>query len=306
MHVISFAQAYFTMSYRPPKCINSNCSSHAKQNFSFHKVGSFYIKRLKQRVTRFRCSDCGRVCSSRSFKLDYRHKKMDLNYKLAQLLVEGNSIRGCSRILGLTYKSTYLKFLWLKKVVTHKKSLIQYRDEEIQFDELETIHHTKCKPLSIAVVTGKEYLLNLKVAEMPAKGKLAQISLAKYGPRKDQRAETIEGALKEVKEKLVKAEGIKIKSDAHPAYKKIVEQVFLCVDYKQHSRRGNIEKLRLKVHESSHKKRFDPLFDVNHACALLRSQIKRLVRRSWCTTKKVENLQIHLDLFIIMQFCKSF
>ena len=293
------------MGFRPPHCVNLNCISRQKKEAHFHKVGFFFVKRLKQYFRRFRCCDCGRVCSSRSFKLDHRHKKMDLNYRLAKLLVEGNSLRGCSRILGLTYKNTYQKFLWLKQVVDQKKALIQYNVSEIQFDELETIHHTKCKPLSITVVTAKDYLLNLQVAEMPAKGRLAQISLSKYGPRKDERSVVVERTLKEVKERL-KSTHVRIKSDGYPTYKGIVKKVFPECQYEQYTRAGDLEKIRSKIHESNHKKRFDPLFDVNHACALLRSQIKRLVRRSWCTTKKPENLQLHLDLFIVMQFCESF
>lgn len=243
--------------------------------------------------------------SSRTFKLDYRHKKMDLNYKLAKLLVEGVSLRSASRILGLTYKNTYQKFLWLRRIVEEKKKLIHYKETEIQFDELETIHHTKCKPLSVTVVTSKEYLLALQVAEMPAKGRLAKISKQKYGERKDERQHVVESALNYVKSKL-KTDPLVIKSDASPFYKNIVERVFSQSFYEQHSRAGEIDKLRSKIHENNHKRRFDPLFDVNHACALLRSQIKRLTRRSWCTTKKVENLQLHLDLFVVMQFVEKF
>lgn len=243
--------------------------------------------------------------SSRTFKLDYRHKKMDLNYQLAKLLVEGASLRSASRILGLTYKNTYQKFLWLKKVVEEKKKLLQYSESEIQFDELETIHHTKCKPLSITIVTSKEYLLALQVAEMPAKGRLAKISRQKYGERKDERQSVVESTLNYVKAKL-KTNPIVIKSDASPIYRSIVSRVFPQSFYEQHSRAGELEKLRSKIHESNHKRRFDPLFDVNHACALLRSQIKRLTRRSWCTTKKIENLQLHLDLFVVMQFVEKF
>jgi hypothetical protein len=42
----------------------------------------------------------------------------------------------------------------------------------------------------------------------------------------------------------------------------------------------------------------DPLFAINHTCAILRANINRLIRKTWCTTKKKDNLQRHLDLFI--------
>ncbi|HLT21984.1 MAG TPA: hypothetical protein VKZ84_01005, partial [Bacteriovoracaceae bacterium] len=42
----------------------------------------------------------------------------------------------------------------------------------------------------------------------------------------------------------------------------------------------------------------DPLFTLNHTCAMLRANINRLVRKTWCTNKKIERLKMHLDIFI--------
>jgi hypothetical protein len=42
---------------------------------------------------------------------------------------------------------------------------------------------------------------------------------------------------------------------------------------------------------------FDPLFSLNHTCAMQRDKVKRLSRRTWCTTKKPERLQHLADLF---------
>ena len=42
----------------------------------------------------------------------------------------------------------------------------------------------------------------------------------------------------------------------------------------------------------------DPLFYINHSCAMLRDNLKRLSRRTWCTTKKLEQLQKHLDIYL--------
>src|SRR5690606_32394377 len=57
--------------------------------------------------------------------------------------------------------------------------------EELMFDEMESFEHTKCKPLTIpiAVETKTRRVICLKVARIPAKGKLAEISRKKYGPR---------------------------------------------------------------------------------------------------------------------------
>ncbi|HXH76731.1 MAG TPA: hypothetical protein VNJ08_17305, partial [Bacteriovoracaceae bacterium] len=46
------------------------------------------------------------------------------------------------------------------------------------------------------------------------------------------------------------------------------------------------------------KVRFDPLFMVNHTCALLRANVNRLIRKTWCTTKDPARLKDHLDVFV--------
>lgn len=45
------------------------------------------------------------------------------------------------------------------------------------------------------------------------------------------------------------------------------------------------------------KVRFDPLFSLNHTCAMLRANINRLFRRTWCTTKVPENLGAHIAMY---------
>lgn len=289
------------MSFYPKKCPNIKCHNHSQLNGIFIKKGFFRIKRLNQSIRKFQCKNCSKIFSSRTFKIDYRHKKMDLNNVLIQLLTEGSSLRSASRILGMTYYNTYKKFLWLKKFVAIEKTKLNLKADKIQFDEMETIHHTKCKPLSIALaVNEKHEILEAKVAQMPAKGRLALFSVRKYGYRKDERAEKLNEVFMSLK---LKYTPVSIESDAHPSYLSIVKTYFPQVPYTQYNQ---TEKKRHqdRLHEKLHKKRYDPLFNVNHKCALLRSHIKRLTRRSWCTTKKVENLQLHLDLFIVAQYLK--
>ena len=253
------------MSYSPKICPRSTCINHQTAGGVFIKKGFFRIKRLQQKIRKFQCKSCTKIFSSRTFKPDYQHKKMDLNKKLIKLLVEGNSIRGASRILGMTYFNTYKKFLWLRTIVVNESYEI----------------------------------LEAKVAEMPAKGRLAEFSVKKYGHRKDERAEKLHEAFEALKPKLFHLPSI-IKSDANPSYLKIVTKHFPGISYLQYNQAEKKRRLD-RLHEKLTKKRFDPLFAVNHKCALLRSHIKRLTRRSWCTTKKPENLQLHLDLFIISQ-----
>jgi hypothetical protein len=45
------------------------------------------------------------------------------------------------------------------------------------------------------------------------------------------------------------------------------------------------------------KVKFDPLFSLNHTMAMLRANVSRLIRQTWCTTKKAERLSDHLALY---------
>jgi len=42
----------------------------------------------------------------------------------------------------------------------------------------------------------------------------------------------------------------------------------------------------------------DPLFGINHTLAMLRANISRLVRKTWCTTKKINQLANQLAIYI--------
>jgi transposase-like protein len=41
----------------------------------------------------------------------------------------------------------------------------------------------------------------------------------------------------------------------------------------------------------------DPLFALNHTCAMVRDNIKRMTRRTWCTTKKIPMLENMLYIY---------
>lgn len=288
------------MSYAPLKCPNTQCRNHSIVGGRFIKKGHFYIKCRNQYVRKFQCRSCSRIFSSRTFKIDYRHKRLDINLLFVKTLIEGNSIRGISRIIGLTYKNTYNKFLWFKSLVDVEKEKLQYEAQKLQVDELETFHHTKCKPLSVVLIVNEKHrLLEAKVAEMPAKGKLAAFSRKKYGYRKDERKEKLSEALASVRQKLSQPPRL-IESDANPTYPGQFVKYFSDVRFRQYNQ-SKKEKRRSRLHENLHKREFDPLFAVNHKCALLRRRISRLARKTWCTTKKPENLQLHLDLFLVTQ-----
>ena len=45
---------------------------------------------------------------------------------------------------------------------------------------------------------------------------------------------------------------------------------------------------------------FDPIFSINHTFAMMRANVSRLIRKTWNTTKKVDGLIDHLNIYVWM------
>ena len=165
----------------------------------------------------------------------------------------------------------------------------------IEFDDLETFEHSKCKPLSVtlAVEHKTRRILDFEVSQMPAKGKLVGIAFRKYGPRKDHRFQGRSNLFSRLQKLVV--EDAEIKSDENPHYPHTVRTYFpqaTHVSFK--GQRGSITgQGELK------RVRFDPLFSLNHTCAMFRANVNRLFRKTWCTTKKPERLSAHLSIYAL-------
>ena len=86
-----------------------------------------------------------------------------------------------------------------------------------------------------------------------------------------------------------------VKSDQNPHYPKDLKKAFPHATHETHKgQRGSI------VGQGELKKiRFDPLFSLNHTCAMTRANMNRLFRRTWCTTKIPERLVDHFAIYAV-------
>ncbi len=261
----------------------------------FKRNGSFYRRSDRKRVQRFRCSICSKHFSVATCSKAYWQKKRHINHQVSRLLVSGVSQREGHKILKINRKTFVRKFIFMA-VIAHEK-LNSFNQKKalvrtLQFDDLETFEHTKCKPLSVtlAVEEKSRRILGFEVSQMPAKGHLTRIALKKYGPRKDLRPQGRQKLFDRIKNYVIKP--CTVKSDENPHYLNDVKQFFPESIHKTYKgRQGSL------VGQGELKKiGFDPLFDLNHTCATLRARANRLIRRTWCTTKKPERLSLHLAL----------
>lgn len=126
---------------------------------------------------------------------------------------------------------------------------------------------------------------------MAAKGPLSKKAKFLYGKRPDERAEARANLFKKLTSLI--AESAVIKSDENPYYLRSIKRFLpraTHVTFK--GKRGAI------TGQGELKKiGFDPLFSLNHTCAMLRANVNRLFRKTWCTTKRIEFLYAHLVLY---------
>lgn len=207
-------------------------------------------------------------------------------------------MRRCARLLGIHRTTVERKLAYLAKKAgqSHKVFLQDLRAKvvHLQFDDLITSEHTKMKPLtvSLGVDAKNRFILGAKVERIGAFGHLAKLSRLKYGPRPNCHARALEELFAKIAPTV--ALGAIIESDEHTFYPSVVARWLPGRTYHRYpGGRGAI------VGQGELKKLpHDPLFILNHSCAMLRANINRLIRKTWCTTKRPERLQQHLDVFI--------
>ena len=264
----------------------------------FHVVRDGFFRRMSESkfIQRFKCMRCLKHFSAATGDPCFGQKKRRLNIKIAKDLWSTVSIRRTARNLGVSRTTVTRKFIFmgyrcLKELEWQR--LHYQKATRVQFDELETFEHTKLKPLSVplAVTHPERRILAFEVARMPAKGKLSQLSLKKYGKRIDERSKAMNSLFLSLKGAV--DENALFESDENPHYPKFVRRHFPNASHNRFKgQRGSI------VGQGELKKvRFDPLFQLNHTCAMLRANINRLVRKTWCTTKCPEKLRLHLAIY---------
>ncbi len=168
------------------------------------------------------------------------------------------------------------------------------RVHNIQIDDLITKENSKLKPLSVSIAVDEDrrLILAMEVSQIPAFGHLSRLALKKYGEREDEHFNGLTRLFQKITP-MVSSEVV-VKSDEHQRYPGFIHAYLpkaKHITFK--SERGAV------VGQGELKKiTFDPLFVVNHTCAMLRANVNRLIRKTWCTTKDPVRLKDHLDVFM--------
>ena len=236
--------------------------------------------------------------SSASFKSELNQKKRHLNPEVERLLASCMSMRRIARLLEIHLNTVARKkkFLGLE-AMRFNQALIRSlsRDElmEIQFDDLVTFEHTKLKQVSVPVIVTRKNrkIIGIDACRIPTSGVNAKLALKKYGVRPNEHPETLHSLFASLKE--IVPQSASFTSDSKSNYGSILKKSFpAALHTRVQGQRGCV------VGQGELKKiAFDPLFSLNHTCAMLRANMSRLVRRTCCTTKKMEPLRWHLAIY---------
>lgn len=279
-------------------CPNPNCKIHLQTVFQ-KKDGHYFRADDSRFIQRFKCKICGKKYSASTDKLEYRQKKRRFNQRIREDYAGGKSLNRLALNLGLHPKTIQRKIEYLAKKARHSQQsfhqkLSKEKAVEVQFDDLITSVHTKLKPVAVSVVinSSDRIILGAVVSEIPAFGKIAEISRRKYGRRKNRHTQNLDCLLENLKPIIdPKAQ---FKTDEHKRYPELIQKHYpqsMHLKYKG-------ERASVAGFGELKSKRFDPLFHINQILAMFRANINRLFRRSWNTTKKENHLQDHIDIFI--------
>lgn len=275
--------------YNKASCPNECRKSPSKRGFYKHQ---------NSRIQRWHCPECGKSFSDKINSDTYRERLTHLRRNIFFHFVNRGSQRRLAISQQIHRKTVVAYFIKIGKLAHHAinfDNLALEKSVKIQFDDMETFCHTKCKPLSIslAVEGATRRILGIQVSQMPAKGKLIHIALKKYGPRADLRSEGRDYLFKRIKNMV--ADEAEILSDKNPHYANDIKKHFpKATHYTVKGIRGCVTG-QGELKATSH----DPLFSLNHTCAMFRDNINRLSRRTWNTTKSPERLSLHLAIYAL-------
>ena len=208
-------------------------------------------------------------------------------------------MRRTAFLLGTTQNTVQrkMRFLANQAKQRHEKYLFSLGKSPVlraQFDEMESSIHTKLKPDSIPlmVIDGSRKTLGFEIAQMPAKGRNAIISIHKYGKRNDERQDKLAELLKKLRPSLCSK--AHLVSDKKTTYPNQIKTHLPCVTHSTTKgvRGSTVGQGELKQIQ------FDPLFSLNHTAAMIRANVNRLFRRTWCTSKTIEGLSNHLWIYL--------
>jgi len=287
--------------FQPPRCPNDRCPQHRdpKPRF-FVRKGSYQPKCRAYRVPRYRCKTCRRCFSRQTFCADYRDHRPDRNVPLVWSLATGLGLRQTARNIGLSRRSTELKF---KKYGRHLRRLNLNLQGQLgpkaalQLDEIETYEGRRnTRPLSLPLLIegGSRYIIWGEAAPIRPRGKMSKAreravreDEKRYGKRKDLSRRSVRRTLQRGAALIEQLEKVDLFTDEKSTYPGLAKEVF-----------GEERLVHHQTNSRLVRDTFNPLFPINHTEAMGRDHMGRLRRESWLVSKKRRYLDLALHMWM--------
>ena len=151
-----------TLTPLPEFCPNRRCRFHDRRRAAgtrwYTRFGSFHTE-ARGSIPRFRCSTCGKTCSTQTFSVHYwTHADADLVWILHQLYGCGG-LRQMGRFLGVTYRviQNRVRRLARNALALMDQSLAELElVENLTMDGFQSFNRSQYHPNNITHVTGSE------------------------------------------------------------------------------------------------------------------------------------------------------
>lgn len=287
-------------SFLPPRCPYSGCRFFLRPQPGFYAPwGSYQPLCRPHRVPRFRCRGCKRTFSRQSFRADYGLHKPHLSVECWRELVSGVSLRQIARTRAISRTTVedrrdrlgrHCMRLW------HRLERLAAGGGRWYFDEMETFEsNRRLQPLTVGLlVEGRSgWVGGFEVGRMRSRGGASAASRRRReaferreGKRAHESGKVVRGCFRRLRGGKAKEVWSDQKGPYVGAMRRWLEGV-------EHVRiPGRLPK------GASH-----PLFAVNHAAAMARYGMARLIRRTMCTTKDRRRLRLHGALWAVWRNC---
>lgn len=242
-----------------------------------------HLKTKRGKTQRYKCKACDKSFTKRNSSVNYRHRKQHLRDAITKMYCERMSLRGIARTLNISYPTVVKYFRENaelarkanKKRLDNKGLITSY----IQFDQLETYEHTKRKPVGIQISirhkTGE--IVSAKAGYIPIRALSVSKSYSTEWNKMANQSNHTEKMLQETK-KALNPKGSTITCDGYRPQIKLLKKT--C--------RESYVTIQPSVKE--HKK-------IDRVFRRIRQDVSRLGRKTLSTTKRLEQLQNHLDLY---------
>ena len=252
---------------------------HCKSE-SLRKRGTHKTKRGK--TQKYQCKDCKKIFTKRTGTPNYRKRKQHLRDQITRRYCEKQSLRGLSRTMNASYP-TIVKYFRenaeLARQANKKRLGKGLVTSYVQFDQLETYEHTKRKPVGIQIS------IRWKTGEIVS-AKVGYISIRALSVSKEYSENWNVKARKSY-------HTLSMILDTKKALNKNASTITCDKEKSQ------LNLLQDFCHEdfitiapsSAENKRIDRVF------RRIRNDVSRLNRKTICTTKDINQLQNHLDLY---------